>query len=191
MEAVRDVTPYQTTCDPPGLHRMTRDSDEPSKPSNILGRQARYPTQADRGGMSRNPNLAPGRGPDGSGKLRTSRDQMRNHRLPLVSVGLVSTWSRGRVGPEAHSSKGHSTSPDNHTPGWRLGYGPLAQELEVRPSPKGCTSYPLNSRPPQHPRREATEAITQPDCDTHEETSRPTTSNLPPGRGTSGPGWMP
>ena len=142
VEAVRDVTPYQTTCDPPGLHRMTRDSDEPSKPSNILGRQARYPTQADRGGMSRNPNLAPGRGPDGSGKLRTSRDQMRNHRLPLVSVGLVSTWSRGRVGPEVHSSKGHSTSPDNHTPGWRLGYGPTRPGTRSQTQPQGVHFIP-------------------------------------------------
>ena len=121
---------------------MTRDSDEPSKPSNILGRQARYPTQADRGGMSRNPNLAPGRGPDGSGTLRTSRDQTRNHRLPLVSVGLVSTWSRGRVGPEVHSSKGHSTSPDNHTPGRRLGYGPTRPGTRSQTQPQGVHFIP-------------------------------------------------
>ena len=134
--------PYQPTCDTPGLHRMTRDSDEPSKPSNILGRQARYPTQADRGGMSRNPNLAPGRGPDGSGTLRTPRDQTRNHRLPLVSVGLVSTWRRGRVGPVVHSSKGHPTSPDNHTPGWRLGYGPTRPGTRSQTQPQGVHFIP-------------------------------------------------
>ena len=90
--------PYQPTCDTLGPHRMTRDSDVSSKPSNNLGRQARYPTQADRGGMSRNPNLAPGRGPDGSGTLRTPRDQAGISHLPLVSAGLVSTLGRGRVG---------------------------------------------------------------------------------------------
>ena len=53
--------PYQPTCDTPGLHRMTRDSDVSSKPSNNLGRQARYPTHADHGGTSRNQNPVPGR----------------------------------------------------------------------------------------------------------------------------------
>ena len=89
--------PYQPTCDTPGLHRMTRDSDVSSKPSNNLGRQARYPTHADRGGTSRNQTRGPG-GPDGSGTLRTPRDQAGISHLPLVSAGLVSTLGRGRVG---------------------------------------------------------------------------------------------
>ena len=92
--------PYQPTCDTPGLHRMTRDSDVSSKPSNNLGRQARNPTHADRGGTSRNQTRWAGarEGPDGSGTLRTPRDQAGISHLPLVSAGLVSTLGRGRVG---------------------------------------------------------------------------------------------
>ena len=58
--------PYQPTCDTLGPHRMTRDSDVSSKPSNNLGRQARYPSHADRGGSSRNETRCP-EGPGGGG----------------------------------------------------------------------------------------------------------------------------
>ena len=52
--------PYQPACDTPGPHRMTRDSVVSPKPSNNLGRQARYPIRADRGGTSRNRPRSPG-----------------------------------------------------------------------------------------------------------------------------------
>ena len=89
--------PYQPTCDTLGPHRMTRDSDVSSKPSNNLGRQARYPSHADRGGTSRNETRSPG-GPGRRRDTTYSAGPGGHPHLPLVSAGLVSTLGQGRVG---------------------------------------------------------------------------------------------
>ena len=68
---------------------------------------------------------------------------------PLVSAGLVSTLGRAESDSESTPPKAaprHQTSTrldgDSDT-------GPLAQELEVRPSSKGITSPRPDTQPPQ------------------------------------------
>ena len=173
--------PYQPTCDTPGLHRMTRDSDVSSKPSNNLGRQARYPTHADRGGTSRNQT----RGPGGPGRKRdTTYSAGPGGHLPLAP-GFSRSGKYVGPGPSRTVSPLLQRPPHvtRHSHAWTAtrirAYSP--RNLKSGPAPRGALHSRRILSHLIHPGREATEETTQPDRIAHEDSdrARPPTSSGP------------
>ena len=120
--------PYQPTCDTLGPHRMTRDSDVSSKPSNNLGRQARYPIHADRGGTSRNETRCPG----GPGRKRDT------------------TYSAG-PGGQLPLAPGFSRSGEHVGPGPSRTVSPLLQRPpHVTRHPHAWTATRIRAYPPRN-----------------------------------------
>ena len=180
--------PYQPTCDTLGPHRMTRDSDVSSKPSNNLGRQARYPSHADRGGTSRNETRCP-RGP--GRKRDTTYSAGPGGHLPLAP-GFSRSGEYVGPGPSRTVSPLLQRPPHvtRHSHAWTAtrirAYSP--RNLKSGPAPRGSLHSRRILSHLNHPGREATEEITQPDCIAHEDSDRarpPTSSG--PGRSPAGP----
>jgi hypothetical protein len=177
--------PYQPTCDPPGLHRMTRDSDVSSKPSNNLGRQARYPTHADCGGTSRNQT----RGPGGPGRKRdTTYSAGPGGHLPLAP-GFSRSGEYVGPGPSRTVSPLLQRPPHvtRHPHAWTATRirACSPRNLKSGPAPRGALHSRRISSHFDHPGREAMEETTQSDYFAHEDSDRA----RPPT--TSGPGRLP
>ena len=171
--------PYQPTCDTPGLHRMTRDSDVSSKPSNNLGRQARYPTHADRGGTSRNQSRCPG----GPGRKRdTTYSAGPGGHLPLAP-GFSRSGEYVGPGPSRTVSPLLQRPPHvtRHPHAWTATRirACSPRNLKSGPAPRGALHSRRISSHFDHPGREAMEEPTQSDYFAHEDSDRarpPTTS---------------
>ena len=164
--------PYQPTCDTLGPHRMTRDSDVSSKPSNNLGRQARYPTHADRGGTSRNQT----RGPGGPGRKRdTTYSAGPGGHLPLAP-GFSRSGEYVGPGPSRTVSPLLQRPPHvtRHPHAWTATRirACSPRNLKSGPAPRGSLHSRRILSHLNHPGREATEEITQPDRFAHVDSGR-------------------
>jgi hypothetical protein len=175
--------PYQPTCDTLGPHRMTRDSDVSSKPSNNLGRQARYPNHADRGGTSRNETRCPG----GPGRKRdTTYSAGPGGHLPLAP-GFSRSGEYVGPGPSRTVSPLLQRPPHvtRHPHAWTATRIRACSPRNSKsgPAPRGALHSSRIFSHLDHPGREATEEITLPNYLAHEDsdcTRSPTTTG--PGR---------
>ena len=154
--------PYQPACDTPGLHQMTRDSDVTLEPSNIPGRQARYPFHIDRGGTSRNQTGSPG----GSGRKRdTAHSAGPGGRLPLAP-GFSRSGEYVGPRPSRIMTPLLQRPPDvtRHPHAWTetriRAYPP--RDSKSGPAPRGALHSRQIPSHLDHPGREPMEEVTQP-----------------------------